>query len=318
MVPIEDSFEQIDATADKLVEINRREADRALADVYTQQRRSLGILGGTALGGSALALLAAIWVTGVIRRRDEEIAHGSELLETRVRELDAFAGRVAHDLRGPLTTISLAAARLAQSTPQEAGTSDVLRRGVTRMETLIEDLLTLSRIGAEPSGATAEVEAVAAAVEDEIARLVAPIQGTMRVDVEPASVRCGDGLLRQVLWNLCENAVKYRRPEVPVEIDVRGRVSGRRYELRVSDNASGMSGDDVRQAFEPFYRGDGVRAIPGTGLGLSIVRRVIEASGGTIAIESSVGKGTTFVMRVPLAEDHHHPTPDGRHDHRAP
>src|SRR5262249_23308292 len=141
-------------------------------------------------------------------------------LEARNRELDAFAGRVAHDLRGPLTTIKLA-----------AGTSDACRRGVARMEALINDLLTLSRAGGEGLGVVSDVSSVAAAVAEALGANVKAVDGILRIAVAPARVCCSESLIRQALGNLVENAIKYRRPDVRLELAIRGRPAGRDYEL---------------------------------------------------------------------------------------
>jgi signal transduction histidine kinase len=122
----------------------------------------------------------------------------------------------------------------------------------------------------------------------------------LRLSVEPAKVRCAEGLLRLALSNLVDNALKYHRADVPAEIEIKGHGTGQAYDLRVSDNGVGMSYDEARQAFDPFFRALRVREKPGTGLGLSIVRRVIEASGGTVGIDSELGHGTTFVIDLPL------------------
>src|SRR5262249_49120866 len=106
-------------------------------------------------------------------------------------------------------------------------------------------------------------------------------------------------LLQQAIWNLADNALNYRRPEVPPEIEMRGWVEGRWYVLRISDNGLGMSTAEVEQAFEPFYRGESSRDRPGTGLGLSIVKRVVEASGGSVSLESQPEVGSSFVLRLP-------------------
>ena len=113
---------------------------------------------------------------------------------------------------------------------------------------------------------------------------------------------CG-GSVRQALSNLADNAVKYRRADVQADIDIFGRVVGKEYELRVSDNGVGMSYDEAHQAFDPFFRALRVREQKGTGLGLSIVKRVIEASGGSVVVDSRLGQGTTFIIRLPLASD---------------
>jgi signal transduction histidine kinase len=169
------------------------------------------------------------------------------------------------------------------------------------MEALIKDLLTLSQIGAQGVGACDPAKVVAM-VEEDLQPHLAAESGRLTVGVESACVRVSEGLLRQAIWNLAENAVKYRRPDTPVEIEIRGARRGSWYELHVSDNGAGMSPDESRSAFAPFYRALRISAVPGTGLGLSIVKRVVEASGGTVSIESQVGLGTTFVIHLPIAE----------------
>src|SRR5262249_29875814 len=97
------------------------------------------------------------------------------------------------------------------------------------------------------------------------------------------------------------NAVKYRRSGVQLEVEIRGRIAHRTYELTVSDNGTGMSTLEVQHAFEPFFRGEQVRSTPGTGLGLSIVKRVVETTGGSVSVDTIPARGTTFKIRLPLA-----------------
>jgi len=181
----------------------------------------------------------------------------------------------------------------------------ILQRGVARMTRLVDDLLALSRAGGATEDAVARPETVAAAVEVELRAMVGEAGGTLQVDVQPAAIRCSEGLLRQALWNLGENAVKYRRPDVPPVIALVGRATSSAYELRVSDNGVGMSAEDTRRAFEPFFRGKRTQAIAGTGLGLAIVRRIVEASGGTVSADSEPDHGTAITLRFQLA-----PAPD--------
>src|SRR5262249_38113924 len=161
--------------------------------------------------------------------------------EVRNRDLDAFAGRVAHDLRGPLNTVRLAGEQGFASGPgasvAPSGEAwNIFKRGIRRMEQLIDDLLMLPRIDAEMPGLVTEVAAVASFIEADLAPKVKEVSGTLQMQVQPAKVRCGEGLLRDVLWNLGENAVKYRRPDVPLRVDLVGHVSHDQYELSVSDN----------------------------------------------------------------------------------
>ncbi len=310
---VEGRFDAISRTADALIKINHDGAEQAVAQILAQQREVTLFLGAVTIGGTALALLVAGWVSRTLAQRDREIRRATSQLEERNRELDAFAGRVAHDLRGPLTTVSLSASRLSEHLPKEEGALSVLRRGVGRMESLIQDLLALSRIDVQLPGSLSAIATVVAGVETDLRPKVEGAGGLLRVDVAAATVCGKDGLLHQVLWNLGENAVKYRRLDVPVEVTLQGRPKGQGYELRVSDNGAGMPPDEARRAFEPFFRGEEARlATPGTGLGLAIVKRIVEASGGTVSVESQVGRGTTFLVRLQLAEREQQPPAAGR------
>jgi signal transduction histidine kinase len=237
--------------------------------------------------------LTARWVIRLVRDRERQ-------MHERNRELDAFAGRVAHDLRGPLTKIYLASSMLDHRKIMPEASAP-LRRGVDQMEGIIQDLLTLSRVSALTMTESCQMADVAATLEEDFKSKVESLGGILRIQVAPASVRCNPGLLRQALSNLAENAVKYRRPEVPLVLEVRGRSVSHAYGLSVSDNGTGMSPTDVKQAFEPFFRGEHVTGIPGTGLGLSIVKRAIEANGGSVDVHSALGHGTTINIKLPLA-----------------
>lgn len=300
---LEGRFDTIASIADSLVRRNDADARRVDEQIRRLQHRTVWLLAGLAAAGTALALLIAGRMARLLDRNDRQVRDAMTRLEAEVRERDAFAGRVAHDLRGPLTTITMAASRLAEQQPREASAFAILQRGVGRMETLIADLLSLSRVDAQLPGTVSQTAAIVAALEEDLRPAVANVAGLLRVDVEPVSVRCSAELMRQVLWNLGDNAVKYRNPNTQLAIHVVGRTVGRRYQLRVSDNGCGMSADEARRAFEPLFRGSETRSIPGTGLGLAIVKRIIEANNGTVSVESEPGRGTTFAIELELADE---------------
>src|SRR5262252_10688228 len=302
MLMVEKRFEVVNQEVSKLIGINREASEQSVDHIHTLQRRTLAFIGAMTLIVGLLAAFAAVRATRIIRRKDDEIARGALLLEARNRELDAFAGRVAHDLRGPLTTVSLSATRLTHqlSHDERETTYQTLRRGVARMEAIIRDLLVLSRAETMIHEAIAQTSTIAQSLAEELEPQVKGVNGVLRIQMEPASVQCSEGLLHQALWNIGDNAIKYRRHEVPIQIDINGCVVRNLYEFRISDNGSGMPPEVVRRAFEPFFRGE-VQSTAGTGLGLSIVKRVLDAIGGAISIESEVGHGTTFVISVPLA-----------------
>lgn len=301
MAGIEPRFDEIEQLFDTLVRLNRITGERDIARVRADERRAMLVIGSVGLGGAALALALSAWVTQAMKRRDTAIRRGVERLEARNRELDAFAGRVAHDLRGPLTTISLSADQLLERAPAVEGTILVLRRGIDRMERMIEDLLALSRVSAQVPSALAPVSDVVQELAQDLRPHVESTGGSIQLDVAQANVKCSPGLLRQALTILGENAARYRRQDVPLRLNVVGKRTRQFYELRLEDNGRGMSAGEVRRAFEPFFRAEPDVAQPGSGLGLSIVKRIVESSGGEVRIESRQGQGTAFILELPYA-----------------
>jgi two-component system phosphate regulon sensor histidine kinase PhoR len=169
------------------------------------------------------------------------------------------------------------------------------------MDALVDDLLALARVETLAHG-RCDPAAVVAGVAQDVGPRVEAERGELRISVDHAEVACSEGLLRQAVTNLIENALKYHRPAIAPEVEISGaRVDGG-YDLRVSDNGVGMSKDEAAHAFEPFYRSPRMRDRPGTGLGLSIVNRVAEASGGTLSVHSDVGQGSMFVVHLPLVK----------------
>lgn len=301
LVAAEPAFDAVSGGVQRLVDVNQAAAAAARVHAAKLEADVLYVLLALAAAILVITLVVGRQLTRIVSDKERQLGQQTVELQNKNRELDAFAGRVAHDLRGPLNTINLTTSLLAERAPGEAAATAILQRGVTRMTGLVDDLLALSRAGGPGDGAVAHPEVVAATVEADLRPKVSEAGGTLRVDVQPAAIRCSDGLLRQALWNLGENAVKYRRPDVPPVIALVGRATTAGYELRVSDNGLGMPPEDTRRAFEPFFRGQRTQAIAGTGLGLAIVRRIVEASGGAVVADSQPDHGTAITLRFPLA-----------------
>jgi len=223
-----------------------------------------------------------------------------------------FVANVSHELRTPITAISTSAETLlagALSDPTEATEFvDVIDRHAKRLCQLVDDLLDLSKIESKNFRLTL-VEQDVVPVVAHVARLLEEPLRKRRVDLRierPAaglSCRVDRRALEQVLMNLLDNAIKYGGEGAHVVLASRARPGGG-VEISVSDDGPGISPAHLGRIFERFYRVDAGRSreLGGTGLGLSIVKHIVELMNGTIDVESELGKGSTFTVRLPLGE----------------
>ncbi len=232
-------------------------------------------------------------------------------LENANKSLRNFASFVSHELRQPLATMALWA-ELLETNP-DVGLNDrgraylkQLRASIERMTGFLEAQLRLARVTYTQPTMDDDVD-VTALVREVVG------DGTLGLHSAGATVEIGDvptlradsGQLRQLFRNLLENAVKYRRPDVPLLIRIDGSVvdrdSGRRCELRVSDNGQGFDEDDAEKIFELFEQLPGRKNTrTGSGVGLAICRRIAEHHGGTIRAEGRPGQGATFIIDLPV------------------
>jgi signal transduction histidine kinase len=215
-----------------------------------------------------------------------------------------FVSNAAHELRNPLAGISGALEVLQAGAKEdpEALEHFLLRltEDVERMNRLMQSLLTLARVEALPAGESEIVE-VAAAADDAVASVDAQEGVDVSVDVEPGLAVDGDPiLLRQVLTGLLANAVRHTSP--PGSVILRGQRSGGQVVIEVIDSGSGIPAEDLERVFERFYRSSDALAHEGFGLGLAIARRMVQVMGGSIGAASEEGHGSTFWVRLPVAE----------------
>lgn len=298
-------FAELRDDLEGLVGVTDQAASDGLAHLSSLKTRLEAMLTGIGVTTIVATLLLWRWTGRNVERREAEAALYARNLEARNRDLDAFAGHVAHDIRGALGTITLALTPRSRQVLGDDRTSEILLRGTRRMETLINDLLTLARVEAQGHG-TCDPAIVLSDVTKALASRVEAAHAALRVSVTHAHVACSEGLLGQALTNLIDNAVKYRRPEAVPAVEISGAALDGGYELRVSDNGTGMTDDEAGHVLEPFYRAPRSQEVPGTGLGLSIVNRIAEANGGTVSVRSRLGVGSTFVLHLPLADDAAH------------
>jgi two-component system phosphate regulon sensor histidine kinase PhoR len=230
-------------------------------------------------------------------------------LETMRRD---FVANVSHELRTPVTAVRSAAETLrdgAYADPDAAKRFvDIIARNAERLQQLIEDLLDLSRIESKQLKLSFEPVHVRSFVAHGLSLFrdraeKRNVQLEAEIPERLPAVYADRRALEQIMSNLVENAVKYCPG---ARVTVRAREVEPGIEIVVADTGPGIDAKHVPRIFERFYRVDAGRSreLGGTGLGLSIVKHLAEAMGGTIAVDSSVGTGTSFTLLLPRANRH--------------
>lgn len=227
---------------------------------------------------------------------EDKIRARTAELEAANHELAEFAYVVSHDLKAPLRGVSLISEWLAQDYASRLGPDGVelfgkLRRRVQEMHALVDGVLAYTRIGHT-------VEEDVAVDLNQIVRQVLHLIGSppeVQFNI-PSSLPVVRGLphqLIQVFQNLLDNAVKFLgRSDGAVTLHIQRRSLG--WEFAVEDNGPGIDPRHHERIFQMFQRLNPDPKVPGSGIGLSLVKRVIEARGGRVSVESQEGKGTTF------------------------
>jgi two-component system, OmpR family, phosphate regulon sensor histidine kinase PhoR len=221
-----------------------------------------------------------------------------------------FVANVSHEIRTPLTVLAgfvetLQTLQLEAS--DRARYLGLMGQQTRRMQTLVDDLLTLSRLEGSPPPGAADWTPIASflAQSEQEARALAEAQGKrleLRFAPAPAVALAGaPGELQSALSNLVSNAVRYTPSGGAIEVEAREANDG--FELSVHDTGPGIGAEHVPRLTERFYRVDRSRSreTGGTGLGLAIVKHVVQRHGGELRIASTPGRGSTFTIVLPAA-----------------
>ena len=237
----------------------------------------------------------------MLGRQRRLIVERVRFLNEKNNELEAFAGRAAHDLRSPMNPIRGYTDLILESAglpPDVAAMAQRIRRAVDRMTSVVDNMLALSVSGRPPQGHSSTALVVERAIEE----MGAELQGVeVTTKLCAGRVACAEEVLAQILRNLVSNATKFRAHSRPLRIAIETRDVGPMVEITIEDNGLGMDAESARHAFEPFYRGQMDRELPGHGLGLAIVDRATRALGGTCELSSVLDHSTRIVVRLPRA-----------------
>lgn len=264
---------------------------------------------------TALVSTISAWSSYQERRRRFELAWSLEVrsadlaaANAQLREVDELKSRffanVSHELRTPLTlALSPLAALVADPTlpPRLRGTLEALQLDMQALSRRIEDLIDLARLDSgrrqverRPVDFALVLRQVATA-----GRPFADRQGVRLVvsAVAHAPVQGEAGMLETVVFNLLSNALKFTPAGGQVQLELSHE--GAQFVLRVADTGPGIAPDDLRELFTRFGRTTTTPSARGAGLGLALVKEHVELHGGTVAVTSALGEGTTFEVRVP-------------------
>ena len=237
--------------------------------------------------------------------------------EAASRAKSAFLAAMSHEIRTPMNGVIGMTEVLAQTglTADQGDMITTIRESANALLTLIDDILDFSKIEA----GRLHIECVPvclAHLTDGLCQSLTPVAERAGVKLSkfvapdiPRAVLSDDTRLRQVLNNLVGNAIKFSggRPDTPGSVSVRvtaapleaGRVE---VSFAIADNGIGISAETLPKLFKPFTQAEAstTRRFGGTGLGLAICRRLVDLMGGTVTVESTVGRGSTFTVRLPF------------------
>jgi signal transduction histidine kinase len=236
---------------------------------------------------------------------------------TQLREIDRtksdFLSTISHELRTPLTSIAgyvemMRDGEAGDVAPMQRQMLDVVARNTQRLRDLIEDVLILSRV----ESGTLRTERLPVALRGVIDHAVTALrpqaaQADVRLDVISApgpSMLLGDAAqLEQVVLNLIGNALKFTPAAGRVTVSL--ETTGADLVLRVEDTGIGIPGGEVAELFQRFFRASNAKAqqITGSGLGLAIVASIVAAHHGRVEVDSQEGRGSTFTVVLPGADD---------------
>lgn len=288
-------------------------SEQSVLEQWLSDGRVIAVLHQPMQGGGSVATYEDITER---RMSEQRLTEHAEELEKTNAELQNFAYVASHDLQEPLRKIESFGSRLQKRCGDELGESGLqylerMQDAATRMRTLINDLLTYSRLSSkEVELEWCDLNQIAREVVSDLEINIAETQATVSLDELPL-LEASPTQMRQLFQNLFTNALKFTRPDVKPVVQVSARTfnknpadvpgaTRRVCEIVISDNGIGFDAKYADQIFGIFQRLHGRAAYEGTGIGLATCRRVVERHGGTIQAVGTLGEGAAFHIELPM------------------
>ncbi|WP_224243359.1 sensor histidine kinase [Hyalangium gracile] len=288
----------------RAIEYNAIRGRELAASIHENRRRTTWLANGLNAVCGILAVVVAWLLHREARTRRALFDAHTRSLEERAAELEQFAGRVAHDIRNPLSAARMAAELAIRKNPEDKVREPVNRiiRGLSRADAITTALLDFARSGARPDpGARTEPRTVIADMLAGFTAETEPLGIDLRCEpVPPVLVSCSTGVYLSLLGNLLRNAIKYMGSAEVRRVVVRVRDEGAFVRTEVCDTGPGIPPENLPSLFEPYFRVKSGGA-EGLGLGLATVKRLAEGHGGRVGVASERGKGSTFWFELPRA-----------------
>ncbi len=276
----------------------------------TPRRNEMGEIIGLIAVGQDITELTQYRLS--LEQKVKERTNELEISLKKEKELSEMKSRfvsiASHEFRTPLASISTTADAIRNyyhTLPHEEVQRKLLKIGeqVNHMTSLLEDVLTLGKSEA----GTIKVNHTEIDLKEFVGELVEEVSVSMKVKREiqysytatHRLVEVDQKLMRSVVINLLTNALKFSPDHEPVSLTVSGDIET--LTLEVKDYGIGIKEEEISTLFEAFQRGSNVSSIEGTGLGLSIIKKAVELMKGSIQVESKLGKGSLFMVKIPVA-----------------
>lgn len=237
----------------------------------------------------------------------EELKQANKKIEEHAELKNRFISMVSHEFRTPLATIRFAADFLKRyhsriTTEQLLDKVTSIGKQVAHMDALLNDVLTIGKTDSNKIQTIIDPINLQAFIGGLMNEVVQANNHSHKIlltvgDI-PEQINSDEKLLRNIFINLLNNAIKYSPDHDTVLLNI--EKINHEIVFKIKDFGMGISAENLTKIFEPFYRTDAVKHIQGTGLGLSIVKRAVELVGGRMEVTSEVGKGSTFVVSLPV------------------